>query len=120
MKDNIKIWEKYQEAQNKKDFFDGFMRMEQKSRLKGHFPTVDNLIRLDNYLQTFLSTYGDIDEYKELKLLIETTKKLSMEYSISIDGSGRAEFIKAVSSAKEEKEDEREKDLLDRLAEKLG
>ena len=120
VKDNIKLWEKLQEAQNKREFFDGFQRIEQKSRLKGSFPTIDNLIRLDNYLQTFYSTYGEIPEYSELKLLVETTKKLSMEYSISIDGSGRTEFIKAVSVAKDEKDEEREQDLLDKLAEKLG
>jgi hypothetical protein len=118
----ITLMQKLQDVENKKAFFDEFIRLEQKARLHGRFPDMANLIRLDHYLETFKETYGENSpSFKTIERLVDTSIKKNMEYSISIDGGGRQEFIKSTIQPKEDKEEsEKEKGILDQLAEKLG
>jgi hypothetical protein len=126
----LKQLEKAQEQKNIRDFFDKFKRIQQKARLKGEFPDENTLSRLDTYKETlnFIfedDTYTNYKRNKKINLvnkLIDGIIARKLEYSISIDAGGRKEFIKTRQSIKETKEEdlEEEKDVLDKIAEKIG
>lgn len=116
----ISLMQKLQDSDNKKAFFDEFVRMEQKARLHGTFPDMANLLRLHNYLETFRETYGEGIATETVARLVETSIKKNLEYSVSIDGAGRSEFIKSTIRPREDDDDEKEKSVLDQVAEKLG
>jgi hypothetical protein len=120
--DAITVLQKIQDSENKKAFFDEFARLEQKARLHGRFPDLSNLVRLNLYLETFKETYGEESKYYvTVKRIIETSINRNMEYSISIDGAGRSEFIKSTIRPREDDEDDdKDKDIIEKLADKLG
>ena len=118
--DGLKTLQKFQDMENKRAFFDEFIRIEQKSRLHGRFPDMNNIIRLENYLRVYQETYGTCTESRDMARLIDTIVKRTLEYSISIDGGGRKEFVSAATGIKETNEEEETKDLLNKISEKLG
>ena len=52
--DGIALMSKIHESENRKAFFDRFVRLEQKSRLHGRYPEMETIIRLHNYKELFL------------------------------------------------------------------
>jgi hypothetical protein len=118
----VQLLQKLQEAENTRQFFDLFKRVEQKARLHGRFPEMTNLIRLQIYKDALTEMFGEDNKYIQTSVkIIDTEIKKALEYSISIDGAGRAEFIKSTFRPKEDDEDEDEdKTIVEQLADKLG
>lgn len=132
--------------ENERDFFDGFERIEQKCRLKDQYPSANDLIGLDAYSTLLSSVYGkqegpekpvkgpngelagftkstkdkDDDNVTMIKQITDIVKKRKLEYSISIDGVGRNEFIKTRIQPKQEEDEEKSKDMIDKLADAIG
>lgn len=125
--------------ENERDFFDDFERIEQKCRLKDEYPSANDLIGIDAYTSMLTSVYGstnkaisdsngklagftvkDDDNVKLIKELADIIKKRKMEYSISIEGIGRTEFIKTRIQPKQDEEDEKDKDVIDKIADAIG
>jgi ribosome-binding protein aMBF1 (putative translation factor) len=116
-----------EEQKNIRDFFDGLFRDKQKARLTGEYPKENDLIRLAIYKDICKVFYGDAKFKsdmlaKKINLVdnnIDRIIKEKLEYSISIGGAGREEFIKMKTRPKEEDEDEDEegkKDFLGKIA----
>jgi hypothetical protein len=83
---------------------------------------MSNLIRLEIYKNELIGMFGEDNKFIKTSIkIIDTEISKALEYSISIDGAGRAEFIKANYKPKEdEDEDEKEKTIVDQIAERLG
>lgn len=112
-----------EEQKNIRDFFDGFLRLEQKSRLKGEFPKENDLVRLAILKNHYKDVFGKVDNKKVemVKTTIDTIVKKKLEYSISIGGAGREEFIKTRTRPKEDiEEEQKEGDFIGKIAEKIG
>jgi len=73
--------------------------------------------------KTYIET-GETENPQSIDLvneIYETIKLQKMEYSISIDGSGRKEFIKTQIEPKQiEDDEEKENTLVDKIADKLS
>lgn len=112
---------KMQELSNQKTYFDlDTNRLEQKCRVKDAFPSVNNLIRLDLRSAIVLKKYY-LDKNNLHSELIDAIRGEKMEFSISIEGLGRQEFIKmAIGKREEEKEEEGKGDVLQQLADAIG
>jgi hypothetical protein len=119
---SFSIYKEMEKLKNERDFFDKFNRLEQKCRLKDEYPSGNILLQLDLYYMVFEDTYGKTSKYCSIvRNTIDFIKKRKMEYSISIDGAGREEFIKMNLSPKETSSTEDlNKDWIDKIAEKLG
>lgn len=113
---------KMQELNNQKTYFDlETNRLEQKCRVKDAFPGVNNLIRLNIRGAIVEEMYYKGDPENFHTELIDDIRSQKMEFSISIDGLGRQEFIKLFKSKVEEEEAEEGKgDVLQQLADKIG
>lgn len=113
---------KMMELNNQKTYFDlDTNRLEQKCRVKDAFPIVNNLIRLnirsaiveDHYYESYSDNFHTS--------LMNDIRAMKMEFSISIDGLGRQEFIKLFKSKLEEEEKEEGKsDIFQQLADAIG
>lgn len=146
---DLKFLNEMEKRKNESDFFDKFVRLEQKSRLQDSYPDVNNLIKLGLKGQLLKKIYskktykdipikgpnGELAGFKRVSVIDETpecintccdiydTIKLEkMEYSISIDGAGRKEFIKTQIEPKQtdDEEEEKENNLVDKIANKLS
>jgi len=122
--DSYKLIEKLEHLRNVREFFDNFKRVKQKVRVTDEYPSVNQLIRLEMHKKQFKTVYGDIDGAKKYIKNIESIDNLiidqKLEYSISIDGQGRKEFMKAFGNPRQKEEDEKEKDIIDKLADTIG
>lgn len=148
MANELKVLNELEKRKNESDFFDKFVRLEQKSRVMDNYPNVNNLIRLELKGQLLNNIYskvkvkevpikgpnGELAGFKKVSEITETpecinkcneiyeTIKLQkMEYSISIDGAGRKEFIKTVIEPKQSDLDDEEKadNIVDKIANKM-
>jgi len=113
---------KIMELNNQNIYFDlDANRLEQKCRIKDAFPSVNNLIRLSLRSEIVNKRYFDDDKDNFHSNLIDAIRKMKMEFSISIDGLGRQEFIKLfLSKPEEEKEELKEKDIWQKIADAIG
>jgi hypothetical protein len=112
---------KMQELENQKIYFDlETNRLEQKCRVKDAFPSVNNLIRLSIRSAVVEERYYKDKSDNFHSNLIKDIRAMKMEFSISIDGLGRQEFIKLFKSKIEEENEEVEKDILQKLADVIG
>lgn len=136
----MKTMAELKRLENERDFFDGFERIEQKCRLNDQYPSANDLIGLDAYSSLLSSVYGtktdkaitgpdgklagfttkDDENVKMIKDIADIVKKRKMEYSISIDGVGRTEFIKTRIQPKQDEDEEKKKDIIDQLADRIG
>lgn len=113
---------KMMELNNQKTYFDlETNRLEQKCRVKDAFPVVNNLIRLNIRSAVIEDHYYNSDSDNFHTSLINDIRSMKMEFSISIDGLGRQEFIKLFKSKLEEEEKEEGKnDIFQQLADAIG
>ena len=113
---------KMQELNNQSTYFDlETNRLEQKCRVKDAFPGVNNLIKLDLRSAIIQKRYYKDDPNNFHTELIDAIRSEKMEFSISIEGLGRQEFIKMAIGKKEEEEaEEGKKDVLQQMADMIG
>lgn len=113
---------KMMELDNQKTYFDlETNRLEQKIRVKDAFPNVNNLIKLNIRESVIEEKYYDNNPKNFHSMLIDDIRTQKMEFSISIDGLGRQEFIKMFKSKLEEEEKEEGKaDILQQLSDAIG
>lgn len=125
-KQQLNLMAKLQELENTRDFFDEFGQIEQKIRVKGEYPLIQNLVLLDVFKQSLERVYDTPDFPNCHRVIqtsisiIETVKLKLMNLSISIEGAGRTEFVKINVTPHETEKEEEKKDLLDNLVDKLG
>lgn len=126
-KQQINLMAKLEEMKNTRDFFDEFSQIEQKIRVKGDFPTIENIVLLEVFKESLEAVYETPDFpncHKVIKTstnIIETVQKKLMNLSISIEGTGRKEFVKInFPTSETDIEKEETKDIIDKLADKLG
>ena len=127
-----------QKQENQAKFFDEFERLEQKTRLTGKFPEMAGIVRLDCYNKLLTRVYGktkavsdgngnlkgfetkDPEPVKAIHEVSEIIKKEELEMAVSIDGAGRKEYIKTSIEPKQDQDEEKEKDMIDKLADAIG
>lgn len=121
---SLRIWEKLERVKNENAFFDGFKRRNQKVRLEGKFPSIDEIIALGIKKDLFAEIYGGIPSCKPLislnDMIINKIIDEKLELSISIDGQGRKEFIKMNMNPKQKEDEEENKDVIDKIADAIG
>jgi hypothetical protein len=116
----VQLQTKILELNNQSKYFDlEGDRVEPKSRVKDAFPDVNNLIELD-LLKTFVTDTFFDGKDNLVKKQVDHIRKEKLEFSISIDGLGRQEFIKMNIGRKQEEEEERQKDIVEKLADMIG
>ena len=110
-----------QELNNQSIFFDlETNRLEQKCRVKDAFPNVNNLVKLE-LRSAIVQKYFYKNEEQNLHTdLIKAIRSMKMEFSISIDGLGRQEFIKLFKSNVDDEKQEEKKDMLQNLTDAIG
>lgn len=113
---------KMMELDNQKTYFDlETNRLEQKCRVKDAFPSVNNLIKLNIRGAVIEEKYFKGDPENIHTMLIDDIRSQKMEFSVSIDGLGRQEFIKMFKSKLEEEESiEGKGDILQQLSDAIG
>jgi len=117
----LRVMEKIEEFKNIREFFDHFKRRKQKIRVMDNLPSVNTLIRLKTLKQAYVMTYGDESEaVQKISKLTDVIIDNKEEYSISIDGQGRKEFMKVLSNPRTPEEEEKNKDMIDKLADAIG
>lgn len=114
--------QRIEELKNQNIYFDlETNRLEQKCRVKDAFPVVNNLIRLNIRKSVIQQTYFKDEKENFHTLFIKDLRAMKMEFSISIDGLGRQEFIKLFKSKLEEEEEiEKKGDVLQQIADAIG
>lgn len=117
----LRTMEKIEELKNIREFFDHFKRRKQKIRVMGNFPTVNQLIRLKALIKAYEATYGEESKAVEkIRALINIIIDNKEEYSISIDGQGRKEFMRVLNNPRTPEDENKEKDMIDKIADAIG
>ena len=113
---------KMMELNNQSTYFDlETNRLEQKCRVKDAFPGVNNLIKLNLRSAVIQKRYYKDNANNFHSELITAIRSMKMEFSISIEGLGRQEFIKMfMSKTEEEEKEEGKKDILQQMADAIG